>query len=88
MEIESIDKTGNKIYFNPCSHYELNLNIISLGKFPVEVNMTDIPEGVLRGTDRSSNFVSTGESPPPIPPRSRNENSDSVMAEFKYATHA
>jgi hypothetical protein len=45
--------------------YELNL---SLGKFSVEVNMTDIPDGtdVLRGIDWSSNFVSTDESPPPI----------------------
>ena len=69
---------------------------ISLGKFPVEVNMTDIPEGVLHGTERRSNFINADESPPPIPPRNRNEFEENpIMAtvnlqhrdQFKYATH-
>ena len=33
--------------------------------------MTDIPEGVLHGIDQTSNFICTGESPPPIPPKNR-----------------
>ena len=59
--------------------------------------MTDIPEGVLHGTDRRSNLISADESPPPILPRNRNEFEENPIMtivnlqhrdNFKYATRS
>ena len=57
--------------------------------------MTGIPKGVLHRSDQMSNLAV--ESPPPIPPRNRNEFEENptmavvdlqLQDNYKYATHA